>query len=164
MCSASESIPSATINEAGDLVLSVGDLAPVIMDGINSALCPRQAEGRMSARCFANKVLRLMRLAENGGPAQRFQFTDVFNLPQPLGNILEDPNAVFEGPQGTLVQETYSETTKTSNNMLLRPDANKEMRGKIRQMSNTIVFAQGIGGFTFVDGEMVVSKKVSLMR
>lgn len=161
----SDETPSVSLDDNGDLVLTVGDLAPEIMDRLGSAICPRSLSmnrrslvKRETVRCFVNKVQRLMQIIQEGGRANRVQYIDPWQLPDPLDNILENPDGFTQGPRAKIVQDGYSETESTAKTLLLRPDAPNDTRERVRKWSNLVVFAEGVGNYAFADGKMVVKK------
>lgn len=153
--SCSDKIPSAAMQDNGDLVLTVGDLAPVIDERFGHALCPRDVDDRrlvkrIEARCLANKVLALMRIFQEGGAAVNFQYIDPFDFPRPTD---------------TLLQESYDQTRDTADRLLMRPDTPEEVRESVHEFANWIAFAESVGSYVFTDGKMTIPAKfIELQR
>lgn len=127
-------------------MITVGDLAPIIEEQMGRALCHRSLgrralEKRVTVACFANQVRAIMRLIEEGGRLQAFQYVEPMSFPD---------------PQNDLLQSAYEQTESTEERLHMHPNTPDDVRTTVQGYTNWIAFAESVGSFSFVDGKMTI--------
>lgn len=116
-------------------MLTVGSLSTVVDDGFSQALCPRGISARtlvnrMTVRCLVNKVQAFLRLVQEGGDAQNFQFINPADFPEAKNELLI---------------ESFDQTRDFVDNLYLGPDTQQEVRDNLHQWANWMGFGDAAG-------------------
>lgn len=96
----------------------------------------------MTVQCLVNKVQAFLRLVQEGGDAQNFQFINPADFPQAKNDLLI---------------ESLDQTREFVDSLYLGPETEQQVRDNLHQWSNWMAFAESAGNIVFRDGKMVFS-------